>query len=346
MAGGGHCSGPLRTRHPGKHDHLIHYHASHALSTALLRLTSSPLAAQPARTESSARIVGPPEDGRVSGEGVQMVRITPADDTASRAEESITAPAADQTAAGCEQLLPTSSREQLQALQHFYSQAYLGQVSEPDLTPAVCSRSLPRVTPTARPQYRLTRATSTSPQVSEADLTPAVVFAFTQDKWSTRCDEAACALLHAASRARWDLRRRPQQAQIKVASVGGGPANDAAGFACFQALAPGAAALPLKLTVFDLGEAWRSVVEVVASPDVLQQVTMLFLLRLLLLHLIRLMPSQGLVSAAAVRAAAAPFLFICFRSSAVACRCGRRPRSPTSLSTCHWDSSGATCARR
>ena len=91
-------------------------------------------------------------------------------------------------------------------------------------------------------------------------LTEHVARAFTATKWSNRCDQMACALIAA----KWEAPAR--RGQLHVASVGGGPANDACGFLVFSALQPWVAA-GIKLTVYDFTEVWEPIVHSIAGCD-------------------------------------------------------------------------------
>jgi len=97
-------------------------------------------------------------------------------------------------------------------------------------------------------------------------LTGEVARAFAADKFATRCDEMACALICAHKRSDWraSTGRVPE---VRVASLGGGPGNDACGFLAYNALHN--VAERVAATVFDFSEAWEPLCKAIGGEAVM-----------------------------------------------------------------------------
>lgn len=111
--------------------------------------------------------------------------------------------------------------------------------------------------------------------VREQHITEAAAHAYAVDKWMSRCDKMCCALLCLAERCQHWPNREARRATLKVASIGGGPGNDAFGAFVFAALCPGQPFRRVEATVYDFSLRWQPLCEATADASVLQNVAQL-----------------------------------------------------------------------
>lgn len=102
--------------------------------------------------------------------------------------------------------------------------------------------------------------------VSKDHVTNEAARAFTLDKWVARCDKQCQSLLSLAETGCWPGTEASDT--LRVASIGGGPANDACGAFVFAALL--GRWRRVDATVFDFSVAWRPFCEAIAEPDLLK----------------------------------------------------------------------------
>ena len=92
------------------------------------------------------------------------------------------------------------------------------------------------------------------------------VEAYVEDKFERRVDTTCC-LLHAARLAGFKF--RSTRGGVRVASIGGGPGNDATGFVVYTQQQPASHSLPtpthIDITVFDFCASWAPIVHSVSN---------------------------------------------------------------------------------
>ena len=109
-------------------------------------------------------------------------------------------------------------------------------------------------------------------------LTEPAARAYAVDKWAPRCDKMCCALLCLAERhPTWLVPSGDVEGGIlHLASIGGGPGNDAYGAFAFACLSP---RLPrwrrIEATVYDVCSVWQPVCEAIGEAAVLQHAAFL-----------------------------------------------------------------------
>ena len=149
---------------------------------------------------------------------------------------------------------------------------------EPELEPAASvplrnSRENFSYEPTRRERKALKRfyTHAAAGDVSLDHIDEGVAKAFCADKWPARCDKMAMALLCYAERsASWPMGAQ-RSGTLKVASVGGGPANDACGSFLFASLVPGSCWNRVEATVFDFTPVWGPFCERIAGTALLSE---------------------------------------------------------------------------
>ncbi|CAK0873570.1 unnamed protein product [Prorocentrum cordatum] len=107
--------------------------------------------------------------------------------------------------------------------------------------------------------------------VSETHVTSEVARPYALDKWAARCDKQCCALLSLADSARWPHAELGDT--LRVASVGGGPGNDAYGTFVFATLLR--RWCKVEAAVFDFSSAWQPLCDAIAEPSVLADCALL-----------------------------------------------------------------------
>mmetsp|Transcript_19657 Transcript_19657/g.46927 ORF Transcript_19657/g.46927 Transcript_19657/m.46927 type:complete len:374 (-) Transcript_19657:21-1142(-) len=113
--------------------------------------------------------------------------------------------------------------------------------------------------------------------VAREHVTDAAARAYLRDKWTSRCDKMCCALLCLAERSNWLLplphSDEAEQGVLRVASVGGGPGNDAWGAFLFSAFARNWRLV--EANVFDFSPVWRPFCEASGTAHILSSASQL-----------------------------------------------------------------------
>jgi len=104
--------------------------------------------------------------------------------------------------------------------------------------------------------------------VSLEHITDDAARGFVQDKWAARCDKLCCSLLCLKERGEWLPLSSEKSGLLQVASVGGGPGNDACGAFLFAAIVQ--RWQRVEAQVFDFSPVWRPYCEAIADPDLLK----------------------------------------------------------------------------
>ena len=134
------------------------------------------------------------------------------------------------------------------------------------------SRSHHSYEPTGRERKALKRfyTHAAAGDVSCDHIDEGVAKAFCADKWPARCDKMAMALLCYADRSvGWPIGADMEHpGTLQVASVGGGPANDACGSFIFASLL-GSSLARVEATVFDFTSVWEPFCERIADVALL-----------------------------------------------------------------------------